>query len=263
MSIFDSVGDAALREYLDACAKVSVLKPNEAFKLTKAHIRAFNNKTLPPKKLRDLQIRWYRSLGHSPDYGVYDNPLYFCDLWLCWTKYSRRYLKDIQKPGTFGDKSVAMAIAPKTVLDLGCGCGYTSAALKEIYPSAKVVGTNIAKTSQFKMANELGQRYHFKVTEDFRSVRADLLFASEYFEHWEEPVAHLLDVLKHCKPKHCLFANTFTSPSIGHFDTYRHGENLYTGKQIGTLFKETLRANGYEQQKTTLWNKRPSYWRLA
>ena len=66
---------------------------------------------------------------------------------------------------------------PKTVLDLGCGFGYTTAALKEIYPRAEVIGTNLRGTSQYKVSSAIGKQRNFSVKDSI--PKADLIFASE------------------------------------------------------------------------------------
>ena len=77
------------------------------------------------------------------DFSVYDDTYYVCELWLCWIRYSRRYLRDISKNTSLFSRSIVSDIRANSVLDLGCGFGYTTAALKEFFPHATVTGTEL------------------------------------------------------------------------------------------------------------------------
>ena len=208
------------------------------------------------QKTHELENRWYASLAEGePDYSVYEEPYYFADIWACWALYSRKYLLEIQR------KIAPNIKRAEAVLDLGCGFGYTTRALAEIFPDAVVTGTNIENTEQFRVASALGKDYGFQISETYAGTDADLLFASEYFEHFLEPLKHLIEILKETKPKYILFANTFSSPAIGHFTEYRHDGRAFTGKQISRMFAQTLKFYGFAPQKTGCWNNKPAYWK--
>ena len=104
---------------------------------------------------------------------------------------------------------------------------------------------------------QLGYRAAILISSSFA-----LIFASEYFEHIERPVEHLINVINTNKPKYFLIANTFNQPAIGHFDTYKHYLDSYNGKETSKLFNNTLKENGYKKINTKLWNQRPNYWKL-
>ena len=209
-----------------------------------------------------LEARWYESLEESrPDYGIYNDDLYIAEAWHCWASYSRKYLRFIRanKESLFSDV--------RRVVDLGCGFGYTTRALKEIFPEAEVVGTQLEGTLQHEVATGLGRDHGFTVAGSIRDIgAADLIFASEYFEHIEAPIAHLLDVLHETRPRRLVIANAFGTRAAGHFLEYL--PRPYTtyfglsGKQVAKLFRETLRRRGYEPTETTAWNNRPRLWEL-
>lgn len=48
--------------------------------------------------------------------------------------------------------------------DLGCGCGYSTAALKMEFPGAIVCGTQVPGP-QFNIASEIGSKFAFSVVE--------------------------------------------------------------------------------------------------
>jgi SAM-dependent methyltransferase len=260
MSILDRIRKSDLREYLEACSKVSSINVDKAYETTLRCIQAHdegNSDTANLREITELKTKWYASLAYgAPDYSVYENPYYFCEVWICWIKYSRGYLKAIERDKQqYGN--------PARILDLGCGFGYTTAALKEIFPAAEVIGTNVVNSSQWALAESLGRQYGFTLIDEAGTIQNsfDLIFASEYFEHFEEPIRHLRAVLKYFDPTYLVVANTFSGEAIGHFTEYRDLDDQYkTGGEMSRLFNATLSEYGYKQKETTYWNNRPTVW---
>jgi hypothetical protein len=264
-SVMAETSKDALRRYMEFCARHADVPVDRAYDITLGCLKFHDGKTVDHGDIAEwleLKARWYASLSApAPDYSVYSSPFYFCELWLCWAKYSRKYLHAIGKDSSMVTKSIASDFGElSSILDLGCGFGYTTAALKEMFPKADVSGTNLEGTSQFRMAAELGAKHGFEMFGDHRR-KADLIFASEYFEHIDRPLEHLDDVLTHCHPKFLLVANSFDTDAIGHFKTYKHLEGVMPSASVGRLFGQHMRARGYELVKTKCWNNRPAYWR--
>lgn len=210
-----------------------------------------------------LEDRWYSSLeSGTPDYSVYADPYYICDIWACWSIYSRTSILDLAKSNSMVDKSVIEYFGElNTVIDLGCGFGYTTAALKEIYPGATVVGTNLPGTYQYEIVTKIGNEYGFTVQSESHGLGKDgLVFASEYFEHFENPIEHLEEVLTNTDPKFMVIVNAFNTRACGHFLEYSHHGVKYPGKKISKMFSNKLRECGYQKVKTKIWNDRPAVW---
>lgn len=265
IDILEEISRDALQRFLARCAKHCAIDAAVARDVIANLVKESRGEAPDETALREirrLERMWYQSLTSGrPEYAVYSEPYYFCDVWMCWVTYSRKYLKAIQSATSLGTRSIVSDMQRiGTVLDLGCGIGYTAAALKQIFPAANVIGTNLPGTAQFAMAEELGASHGFKVAPGFSDLRADLMFASEYFEHMEAPIEHLADVLRSCKPRYLLIANTFNSPAIGHFLTYRYRGEAFTGKQMSRMFNASLRYFGYKLTPTRCWNNRPAYW---
>lgn len=222
---------------------------------------------LPTSTMIDLENRWYSSLEKDePDYGVYDDPSYIYDLEKCWKVYSRVYLRDINSPKSLFDKSIISDMEDvKTIVDMGCGLGYTTARLKELFPNADVYGVNLEGSWQYGIAKENGVKNGFSVVSKVEKIgkKIDLIFASEYFEHIEWPVEHLAKILEFGEPKYLLIANSFGTRAIGHFNEYHYDGDLFTPREISSLFNGCLRQHGYSKIKTKLWNQRPAYWKKA
>jgi SAM-dependent methyltransferase len=214
---------------------------------------------------QELEQRWYASLAAgAPDYAVYDSDLYLADLWACWIVYSRRYLLGLRTATVEEHGALRAHIgALRSIVDLGCGFGYTTAALAGMYPDATITGTNLEDIKQTRLALLLGKHYRFAVVPRIDAIPApvDLIFASEYFEHLPAPVDHLRDVLERLEPRALLIANTFGARSIGHFDRYCVAGQQLDGRATARAFSGLLRQSGYRQIETSLWNSRPAYWR--
>lgn len=277
MSTLSKISKEHLNEFILAIKFLGILFDEAKFRIiVDATLKYISGDKAARNRLRimqSLENQWYASLTTGvPDYSVYDNVYYLADTWVCWRKYSREYLKSLISPKAIqvlepdGSVSYTMSIKDdmtdiSRVADLGCGIGYTTAALKEIF-GCDVVGTNIKDTKQYEICKMISRKSGFRLVDTLPQVgRADLVFASEYFEHFERPIEHLIEVIEHLSPRYILFANTFNAKSIGHFNTYKNLDSHYTGKEISRLFTQTLKDNGYHKVKTTCFNNRPNYYK--
>jgi SAM-dependent methyltransferase len=219
------------------------------------------------RPFQELEARWYESLeAGTPDYSVYDDAYFISDIWACWVHYSRKYLTAIKSPKSLADKSIVDDMRDVAVVaDLGCGFGYTTAALKELFPSATVFGTNFGGGRQWRLASMFGEQYGFSMfpsVEEFGKP-VDLIFASEYFEHIEDAISHVASIVESASPRYMVTANAFGTTSVGHFIKYRCGGGYCDGKTASRLFNEAMGSFGYENIETNCWNGRPAYWSRA
>lgn len=255
-------------DYLRRCAELPGVDVMAVQDVALTTIRYLNGDKRVRSDLRlnqELENRWYASLAAgSPDWNVYDADIYLGDLWACWAVYSRTYLLGIQAPRNLPPLGVVQDMGSVgNVVDLGCGIGYTTAALRQIFPWARVTATNFDGMRQTVIARSLGEKYGFTVVPTVQQVDgpADLVFASEYFEHIPAPIDHLAEVLDTLHPRALIVANAFGAHSIGHFDLYGVDGQQLGSKETAKRFNAELRGRGYEKVKTKLWNNRPTYWR--
>lgn len=213
-------------------------------------------------------IRRYRidDARREPDYSIYARDEYLVEAWSCWQSYSRMYVKALAKPNALFEQSVFDALSERPVIvDLGNGLGFTSVALKQLAPQASVIATNVSPSLQYDIANALSNTYDFTMTSDLQSISkpVDLVFASEYFEHFEKPIDHLNEVIETLNPKFLALANAFNTQAIGHFTHYAV-EDFYNeetdGRTVSNLFNKRLRQHGYKMIDTKIWNQRPVIW---
>jgi 2-polyprenyl-3-methyl-5-hydroxy-6-metoxy-1,4-benzoquinol methylase len=203
-----------------------------------------------------LEQRWYAALDSgAPDYGVYGDAGYIAETFACWKQYSRRYLRAISAPQVrvlLGDV--------RSVVDLGCGIGLTSAALAQIFQCA-VYGVDMSDTAQAAVAQRFATRFGFQLARLDQISGADVVFASEFFEHIHTPVAYLRHVLDTLHPTTLIIANSFNTRAIGHFTAYEiDGAHVDPGR-MSRQFNAELRRYGYGKVATKFWNNRPAVWR--
>lgn len=213
-----------------------------------------------------LTEEWYTQLSANDldaAYRVYNDDYYFTDIWNCFVQYSRRYLRDINRP-CFPDKTsfVQRTSDAKVILDVGCGIGYTTSILTQLYPNAKVFGTNLKGTKQWRFCEMMASRFGFQMIESSSDVgeNVDVVFASEYFEHFYEPIEHLNSIVHAVAPKNFVIGNAFNTWSIGHFKEYRVNDKAVDQSKIGRMFNTSLQNLGYKRLRTTLFNNKPNIW---
>jgi hypothetical protein len=203
-----------------------------------------------------LHERWYASLDTGmADYSIYDGSGYLAEAYHCWLTYSRVYIKWLSRCPAVTDVH--------TITDVGCGIGYSTCQLAAAFPAARVTGTQLSGSVQARFCEALrhcnGAPGFDLASGTAEAGPSDLVFASEYFEHFHQPVNHLLDVIRDTRPRLFVHASTFGQPAPGHFPAYLVGGAEAGGRATSKAFHQTLRAAGYRLVAAG-WNSRPSVW---
>jgi SAM-dependent methyltransferase len=219
------------------------------------YYRASDKMRTEKRPFQTLEARWYESLARgTPDFSVYAEDEMLAETWACWVVYSRKYIKSLAKFDRLAQ--------PKTVADLGCGLGVTTAALAQLFPTASVCGTQLRATSQWEIGSRLSERHGFSLVDDL-SGQIDFIFASEFFEHLLRPIEYLENVITRHRPTTLVVANAFGATSVGHFETYWHNDVSIDARDMGRYFNRFLRERGYQSIETGFWNNRPAYWQKS
>lgn len=253
-----------LNDLIERCSTITNINIHSIKSLSIESAKSTNSGSPLPTQLNNLLNKWYDSLvNHTPDYSVYGEDEYIAELWACWKVYSKTHLRNIQKTESLINHSISSRHQDnKVIVDLGCGFAYTTAAITQIFPVSKVYGTNLDGTLQMKVAIEMANDYGFTMANDPSNIKepVDLVFASEYFEHFQSPLDHLDYVIDTIKPQAFLIANAFGPLAIGHFKEYNVDGQFIDAKSTGKLFNKRMKHHGYVKVKTGLWNSRPAYW---
>jgi SAM-dependent methyltransferase len=229
--------------------------------------KLFNDYINDNVELKSVYAEWEKSVQcGKPNFALYGRDVYMNEAFIRWKLYSRRYLRLLRKYLT-KPHCVLNPEYVKTVLDLGCGCGYTTLGLSSIFPNAHIYGTNLSGTLQYKIAEYMCKAVpNCTICDESHNAdlpeSPDLVFASEFFEHLDHPLVLLEAIVSKYRPKYFVFANTFTKMSLGHFEQYYDGNRVFTGKEMSREFTRRLKKLGYIKVYTKFYNNRPSIYML-
>lgn len=204
----------------------------------------------------DLAAEWYASVAAgAPAFSIYERAEYIAEAMTCFLYYSKQMIKRVA-----GSQLAELFSPGDVILDLGCGVGLTCAYLKAHFPHCTVIGTQMCG-HQHMIATQLAQRFDFRVVEYISDIsHADIIFASEYFEHFAAPIAELLTTLA-LDPSLYVINNAFGGHAAGHFPEYLAHSSIIDNKRIGRAFNAALRLRGFEQMALGFYNSRPTVWR--
>jgi len=210
---------------------------------------------------KKLTVKWYDHLGRremDEAFSVYDDDYYFIDIFQCFKTYSRVYIRQLAKNKIYDEmKSI------RSFVDVGCGLSYSTCALKQIFPNAKGYAVNLRDTKQWGFCGIMAARHGFELVGAIDEIKGDvdLVFASEFYEHLENPIAHVRDVVDRLNPKYMVIANSFNVWAIGHFEKYDFNGRVVDQADAGREFNKYVRSLGYESVKCGMWNNKPLVWR--
>lgn len=210
---------------------------------------------------KKLTVEWYEHLEKGDmdaAYSVYNDDYYFIDIFQCFKTYSRVYVRQLMKNQIFNELKTIRSFA-----DIGCGISYSTCALKQAFPDAKGYAINLRDTKQWNFCSMMATRKGFDLVGSIEEINepVDLIFASEFYEHLHNPIAHVREVVQRLQPKYMVIANSFNVWAIGHFLNYNYDDIIIDQKIAGREFNKYVRSLGYESVKCGMWNNKPVVWR--
>jgi ubiquinone/menaquinone biosynthesis C-methylase UbiE len=153
----------------------------------------------------------------------------------------------------------------KSIIDVGAGIGLSTMLLSDLFPEATVLYNNIEGSLQEKFFNENKQKcfnvknLEFISNDELLKVRDfdfDLLFASEYFEHFDKFLDWTSKIIEDNRFRYIVVNNSFSVEAYGHFKEYQLDGTLITPRQASRQWLTFIR-NSYEDMKVKCWNGRP------
>ena len=202
--------------------------------------------------------QWYDSIkesGVNADYSLYSDQYYIAAGWLSYKKWSSKHVKVIaDNKQQWGDV--------KTIIDFGCGIGYSTLDFAVAFPEARIIGTNL-KGIQLELCKEICKdmkNVEFFTDEQFAELpTCDIAFCSEYFEHFYEPTVHLREILLQTRPRYMMCANAFRPLAVGHFNKYLIEGKIEDHEVTKTMFNNIL-FDSYHPVEHNGFNNRPNIW---
>lgn len=216
-----------------------------------------NCKSSTSFEVKELDNWWY---DNYRDFSRYKSYHYLYAGLNCFNNYSKQcalYAKQY-----LGDKPI------KSIVDVGAGIGLSTMLLADLFPSARVYYNNITPSLQSEFFEEhknakvnnmayKSQPVSAITEEDMRTHGPfDMLFASEYFEHFEEPIKQTDFLLNQVGFTYLVVNNSFNVKAYGHFEQFKHNEILTMPKAMSKLWLKTVRES-YNELDVKCWNGRP------
>lgn len=250
-----------LREFLESYSKIIDFDVDKMYEAGERWLRTSKTEKTTPE-YDALLKRWLDS--ERTDFSVYDDPYYILDSWTSWALYSSRALHLINKRAADKKEVYLLDFLSKTsALDLGAGHGYSTVAMSEILPNATITATQLEGTHQIEFARKLFEdkpRLAIQTEKD-PYKKTDIVFASEYFEHFDRPIHHLDEVMV-SDPDYIVTGNTFTVPdAVGHFEKFYNRDDVeMNGREMSIHFAREVRKMGYNNKVIRFWNTSPCFW---
>ncbi len=143
------------------------------------------------------------------------------------------------------------------ILDLGAGIGLTTNLLQDLFPNSKVYYLNLEKSLQNEFFEKIKKPEIVIINneEDLYNNEFDIIFASELFEHIENPIDLLRKTMKICN-KFFVTSNAFGPEAYGHFTSYLVDDVVLAPRETSKKFLKTMREE-FEDMKIKTWNSRP------
>lgn len=246
--------------FVETCNKLFGIKEDyikETVDYLKKTVYSHKNNTGKNKEV-DL---WYENLKNNIiDYSVYKDKFYLIEAWMSYKFWSRSYINRIAKQTEF----VNFLKNYKTICDLGNGIGFSTILLSDIFQDQLITGTNFKDSDQMKFCKSLVTNIkNIKLEDNIENLgKQDILFASEYFEHFQDPICHINQLIEICDPEVIIMANAFNVRALGHFDEYLdcyNAQNKINYTKYNKYFLNNLRSKGYRKyDKKMFFNDRPS-----
>jgi 2-polyprenyl-3-methyl-5-hydroxy-6-metoxy-1,4-benzoquinol methylase len=248
-----------LAEFSELYSKLTGVDKEKIVEMCKGTIKYYSKKS-DVYPLKHLDENWFKGQEEGVNlYEVYGHEDYYAEVFACWYIYSRNYIKNIIKLGET-NKPLFDSIGfsgVKSIIDLGNGLGLTSLTLARQFPNAKVFATNLKNTVQWEFCSNTNSN-EYELIDDYSNIGSvDMVFASEYFEHVDNCLEHVRDVVEKLNPKILVIANSFNTRGIGHLYNYHNYGDKIPQEKISKIFQNLMYSMGYEKAKTGFWNNTP------
>jgi 2-polyprenyl-3-methyl-5-hydroxy-6-metoxy-1,4-benzoquinol methylase len=149
----------------------------------------------------------------------------------------------------------------KKIADIGAGIGALTLSLRDISKNSEIYYINL-KSKQYDFANYLFTKNNANIIikEKYDDVgEVDIILSLDYFEHFENFIIEVQNVLNKLKPKMIIDTSDFTYAFVGHFENYIVNGEKINHKKCFKIFEKILLSYGYKRCLITksFWNNKP------
>jgi len=202
---------------------------------------------------KELDNWWY---DNYPNFSRYQSYHYLYAGLNCFNNYSKQCA--LYAHQYLSDRKI------KSIVDVGAGIGLSTMLLADLFPEAKVYYNNIMPSLQLDFFESYKDKRTIFSENEIESITEkemmqhgpfDMLFASEYFEHFEYPMRQTDFLLNQVGFKYLIINNSFNVKAYGHFKEFKHNETL-APKKMSKFWLKTVRQD-YNELDVKCWNGRP------
>ncbi len=158
---------------------------------------------------------------------------------------------------------IAASVKPKTILDIGCGEGFTTRAIADRIPDASITAIDIDERAvEYAKSNSTRENIKYGISDIFRiRGKYDLVVCNEVLEHladYEKAIDSLFMAAGHCVlasvPNEPLFrfANLLRLSHVKNLGNPEGHVNHWTSNDLKKIFGS--RARNVHITTSTVWN---------
>jgi 2-polyprenyl-3-methyl-5-hydroxy-6-metoxy-1,4-benzoquinol methylase len=148
-----------------------------------------------------------------------------------------------------------------SIIDLGAGIGLSTFDLSEEFINSEIYYHNL-KGNQFDFAEKLLKDTKVELIENYDNIgNIDIILAFDYFEHFENPIEELRNVIEKLQPKYIIESSDFSHAFIGHYENYIYNNERIHHKKFKKIFNTEIEKY-YKLHPVSdyCWNKEPRVW---
>jgi hypothetical protein len=188
------------------------------------------------EKIKYLEEKWKSS--NRTDFSIYTHENYLYDMFICWNYFSKFSIGGMLN---YFRKNI-LNYKDLEYFDDYNGTGMTTLPLIKEGLKTYFYNDNSNQSNTFQL---LCDKLNFIRSEyDYSAKIYDVYISLEVIEHYKEPFLYLQKIMnKTKKDSYLVYATTFKSEYLGHFDSYIYEGNVIEPKKMNRTINNYLKEN--------------------